>query len=49
MPKDLREIWDLLLHSNIHRVSKQHGIPRSTIYERVKRLREYLRRAGLGD
>lgn len=47
LPPDLRELWDLLIDSNIHRVSKQTGVPRSTLYARLKRLHDALRAAGL--
>jgi len=47
LPADLRELWDLLLGSNIHRVSRETGIPRTTLYYRIERLRAALRDAGL--
>jgi len=47
LPPDLRELWDLLLDSNINRVARQTGIPRTTIYAKRERLRKALREAGL--
>jgi RNA polymerase sigma-70 factor (ECF subfamily) len=47
LPADLRELWDLLLGSNMHRVARETGIPRATLYYRQGRLRAALREAGL--
>ncbi len=47
LPDDLRELWTHLLDSNMHRASREMGIPRSTLYSRLERLREALREAGL--
>lgn len=47
LPADLRELWDLLLDSNINRVARRAGISRATIYAKRDRLREALREAGL--
>lgn len=49
MPDDLRHLWDCLLTGNIRRVSKDLGIPRTTLYGRLKKLRALLAEAGLGD
>ena len=47
LPDDLRELWDLLLDSNMHRIARETGIPRTTLYYRLERLRKALREAGL--
>ena len=47
LPPDLRDLWERLLHSNIHRVAREIGIPRTTLYYHLKRLRAALREAGL--
>ncbi|MCB2141488.1 sigma-70 family RNA polymerase sigma factor [bacterium] len=47
LPQDLRELWDLLLDSNMYRVARETGIPRATLYYRLDRLRAALREAGL--
>ncbi len=47
LPEDLRELWELMLDSNLHRVSRLTGIPRTTLYDRLRRLHDALLRAGL--
>lgn len=47
LPEDLRGLWDLLLESSIPQISKQTGIPSSTLYDRRKRLRRALHESGL--
>ena len=47
LPPDLRELWDLLLDSNINRVARQAGISRATIYAKRERLGQALRDAGM--
>lgn len=47
LPSDLRELWDLLLNTNMHRIAQDTGIPRTTLYYRLKRLRDALSAAGL--
>lgn len=48
LPDDLRELWDLLLlDSNISRTARKLGIPRTTLYGHLERLRKALREAGL--
>lgn len=48
LPEDLREIWNrLLITPKISRVARELGIPRSTLYYRIGRLRAALRDAGL--
>jgi len=46
LPPDLRELWNLLLNSNFMRVAKTTRVPRTALYEQVKRLHDALREAG---
>jgi len=46
-PGDLHELWDLMLKANMYRIAQDTGIPRTTLYYRLKRLRHALRAAGL--
>ena len=47
LPAELRDLWNRLLDSNIHRVSKETGISRDTLYARFKRLQAALLAAGI--
>jgi RNA polymerase sigma factor (sigma-70 family) len=46
LPPDLRELWNLLLDSNLMRVAKTTRIPRTALYEQVKRLHDALHEVG---
>jgi RNA polymerase sigma-70 factor (ECF subfamily) len=49
LPKDLRSLWDLMVKGQtLTEISAQTGIPRPTLYGRLDKLREHLKRAGMG-
>lgn len=47
LPAGLREIAEQLQHYTISELAERTGIPRTTINERVKKLRQHFRQAGL--
>ena len=49
LPADLRELRQLLMTRTIAQVSREMGIPRSTVYDMIKRIRQVFDEAGLGD
>jgi len=48
-PEHLRELCALLTENNVAEISRKTGMPRATIYERIKTIREYLDDSGLSD
>ncbi len=49
LPEDLREIAEVLMKTTITEAAKSLGMPRSTLYGAVGRLRPFFENAGLGD
>jgi RNA polymerase sigma-70 factor (ECF subfamily) len=49
LPDDLRELGERLLEGPMAEVARELGLPRSTLYGRLDRLRKALSKAGLED
>jgi len=50
LPPELRDLWGRLAEGQtITHISQQTGIPRGTLYERMKQLRGFAERAGLRE
>jgi RNA polymerase sigma-70 factor (ECF subfamily) len=49
LPKDLRTLWDLMVTGlTLTQIAARTGTPRPTLYGRLDKLREHLKRAGIG-
>jgi RNA polymerase sigma-70 factor, ECF subfamily len=49
LPQDLRTLCERLKTKNVTEISRDTGIPRSTLYERINKLRKLLEDSGLRD
>ena len=49
LPDELRELCERLKYATVSEISRDVGVPRTTIYERIKALRKRLAKAGLRD
>jgi RNA polymerase sigma-70 factor (ECF subfamily) len=49
LPKELRDLCERLQVNTMAEIARDLGIPRTTLYDRLSKLREVFREAGLGD
>ena len=49
LPEDLRDLCDRLRESNMAEIARETGVPRTTLYDKLTRIREAFRDAGLDD
>jgi len=49
LPPDLRDLCERLKHHSITEVARQLGVPRTTLHDAIRRLRQHFEEAGLRD
>lgn len=49
LPEDLRDLCERLRESNMAEIARETGVPRTTLYDKLTRIREAFREAGLDD
>ncbi len=49
LPEDLRDLCERLRESNMAEIARETGVPRTTLYDKLTRIREAFRDAGLDD
>jgi RNA polymerase sigma-70 factor, ECF subfamily len=49
LPEDLRDLCERLRESNMAEIARETGIARTTLYDKLTRIREAFRQAGLDD
>ncbi|MBT8341829.1 MAG: sigma-70 family RNA polymerase sigma factor [Desulfatitalea sp.] len=49
LPEDLRDLCERLRESNMAEIARETGVPRTTLYDKLTRIREAFRKAGLDD
>ena len=49
LPKDLQELCEKLQSSNMAEIAREMGVPRSTLYGKLTKLRDAFREAGLDE
>jgi len=49
LPTDLRDLCDRLRESNMAEIARELGVARTTLYDKLTRIREVFRKAGLDD
>lgn len=49
IPPELRELCERLKHASVSEISRELGVPRTTIHDRIKKLRKHFANAGLRD
>ena len=49
LPAELKELCERLRSRTLSEIARETGVPRSTLYERIKKLREYFEEAGLRE
>jgi RNA polymerase sigma-70 factor (ECF subfamily) len=49
LPPDLRDLCERLKHHSITEVARQLGVPRTTLHDAIRRLRQHFEDAGLRD
>jgi RNA polymerase sigma-70 factor (ECF subfamily) len=49
LPDDLRDLCERLRESNMAEIAREMGIPRTTLYDKLTKIRETFRKARLDD
>jgi RNA polymerase sigma-70 factor (ECF subfamily) len=49
LPEDLRDLCERLRQSNMAEIARETGVARTTLYDKLTRIREAFRQAGLDD
>jgi RNA polymerase sigma-70 factor (ECF subfamily) len=49
LPEDLRDLCERLRESNMAEIARETGVARTTLYDKLTRIREVFRKAGLDD
>lgn len=49
LPEDLRDLCERLRESNMAEIARETGVARTTLYDKLARIREVFRKAGLDD
>ena len=49
LPEDLQELCEKLQSSNMAEIAREMGVPRSTLYGKLTKLRDAFREAGLEE
>ena len=49
LPEDLRDLCERLRESNMAEIARETGVARTTLYDKLARIREAFRKAGLDD
>ena len=49
LPEDLRDLCERLRESNMAEIARETGVPRTTLYDKLTRIREAFRKAKLDD